>query len=150
VARGSNDKNPALPGYKWYTYSTDGGYTWAPLCPWRYTDGTAFFSPSACSQLLWHRSGRLFWIGNITPLNPRGNRPRYPLVIGEVDTRSLLLRRESVTEIATRQPEDDEQMTLSNFYAHEDRETGEIVIYCTRAHVHGLFTGSAYRYRVTV
>ena len=37
VLRGSNDKKSALPGYKWYTLSTDGGRTFPPAKPWTYT-----------------------------------------------------------------------------------------------------------------
>ena len=37
-----------------------------------YADGGDFYSPSACSQLVLHSSGRLFWIGNIAPQNPNG------------------------------------------------------------------------------
>lgn len=132
VLRGSNDKKAELPGYKWYSLSTDGGRTFPPATAWTYTDGAPFFSPSACSLLLPHSNGRLYWLGNITPENPNGNRPRYPFVMGEVDRETGLLRRASVREIDTRQAGENELLTLSNFFAHEDRETREIVLYMTR------------------
>lgn len=137
VMRGSNDSKGKLAGYRWYSVSSDGGRTWKEPAPWKYTDGQPFFSPSSCSRLIWHSSGDLLWIGNITPTNPRANAPRYPLVIGTVDPESLLLVKESVLEIDTRRPGDHPQMTFSNFYVREDRETKEIVIYCSpigRAH----------------
>jgi hypothetical protein len=107
VLRGSNDRHPELPGYRWFSVSHDGGNRWTVPQPWTYHDGGKFFSPSACSQLLRHSSGRLFWLGNITSENPRGNRPRYPFVIGEVDRVTGLLRRESVRPIDTLQPGED-------------------------------------------
>jgi hypothetical protein len=132
ILRGSNDAKPELPGHKWVSVSSDGGRTWSAPRPWTYDDGVKFFSPSACSQLTDHSSGRLFWVGNITPENPRGNRPRYPLVIGEVDRRNGLLRRDSVRTIDTLQPGEDPLLTLSNFHAREDRRTKEIALHVTR------------------
>jgi hypothetical protein len=58
------------------------------------------------SQLLTHSSGRIFWIGNISSANCRGNHPRHPLVIGEVDPESLLLTRDSVVELDRVQPDE--------------------------------------------
>jgi hypothetical protein len=132
VLRGSNDRKPELPSYRWASFSEDEGRTWTAPAPWTYTSGEMFFSPSACSQLLTHSSGRLYWLGNITPLNPRGNRPRYPFVIGEVDRESGLLVRESIRTVDDKAPEDDAVLTLSNFYAREDRATREIVLHMTR------------------
>ncbi len=132
VMRGSNDANPTLPGYRWSARSTDGGRTWSAPKPWTYTDGKPFFSPSACSQLLLHSSGALFWLGNIAPVNPTGNSPRYPLVIAQVDRQTGLLLRETVTVIDTRGPKDSATVTLSNFSAREDRRTGEILVHLTR------------------
>ena len=138
VLRGSNDRKPDLPGYRWFSVSSDGGWHWTNPQPWTYDDGEPFFSPSSCSQLLRHSSRRLFWLGNITPENPRGNRPRYPFVIGEVDLHSGLLRRDTVHTIDTLQPGEDPRLSLSNFYAREDRRTREIAVHMTR-----LFAGSA-------
>jgi hypothetical protein len=151
VLRGSNDRNPALPGYKWYSVSSDGGRTFPPARSWTYTDGANFFSPSACSLLLPHSNGRLYWLGNITPENPKGNRPRYPFVLGEVDRASGLLRRDSIRTIDTRQNGENEILTLSNFFAHEDRESKEIVLYMTRLFaLNDGWEGDAMRYRITV
>jgi hypothetical protein len=131
-------------------YSKD-AIRWSKPEPWIYSNGKPFYSPSACSQLLHHSSGRLYWIGNITPENPRGNRPRYPLVIGEVDLNSGLLKQESVVTIDTRGAGDHELLTLSNFYAREDRVTREVVVHMTRlfAHSDG-WEGDAFAYRIAV
>jgi hypothetical protein len=149
VLRGSNDKKPDLPGYRWIAYSSDGGWKWTKPEPWTYTGGEPFFSPSSCSQLLRHSSGRLFWLGNISSANPRGNRPRYPFWIGEVDSRSGLLVRESLRVVDDRQPGEDERLTLSNFCAREDRETREIVVHMTRlVAAPGNWSGDAFAYRI--
>ncbi len=143
VMRGSNDKKPQLFGGRWVSFSNDEGRTWTKPELWTYTNGEKFFSPSSCSQLVTHSSGRLFWLGNITPQNPVGNRPRYPLVIGEVDRATGRLREETVAIVADRRPQDSEQITLSNFYAREDRETRELVLHLSRG-------GQPYLYRIKI
>ena len=132
VMRGSNDGRPELPGYKWASLSEDSGYTWSPPVPWTFTDGTPFFSPSACSQLLHHSSGKLLWVGNICHQNPKGNSPRYPLVVGEVAQDSGLLILDTVRLLDDRKPGESAHLTLSNFYVREDRETGELLLHMTR------------------
>jgi hypothetical protein len=132
VLRGSNDRKPELPGWRWVTTSTDGGRSWREAVPWTYHDKTSFYSPSACSQLINHSDGKLYWLGNITPQNPRGNRPRYPFVIGEVDRESGLLIRDSLRTVDDKRAEDDPILTLSNFYAREHRQTKGIAVHMTR------------------
>jgi len=151
ILRGSNDRRPELPSYRWFSMSEDGGRRWTVPQPWTYRDGEPFFSPSACSQLVRHSSGRLFWLGNITSENPLGNRPRYPFVIGEVDRRTGMLRRESVRTIDTLQAGEDPVLSLSNFFAREDRQTREIAVHMTRLFARPEeWAGDAYLYRVAV
>ena len=52
--------------------------------------------------------------------------------MGEVDRRSGLLMRESVRVIDDKGPDDDPLVTLSNFFAREDRESGGIALHMTR------------------
>lgn len=142
VLRGSNggtkDPKHQLPGHRWHAVSTDGGEHWSRPEPWRYADGGAFYSPSSMSQLVAHSSGSVFWIGNICPNNPQGNSPRWPLVIGEVDGRSLQLIRSSVIEIDTQRDDDAEGVELSaHAAAFEDRATGELLLPMQR-HTGGL------------
>jgi hypothetical protein len=132
VLRGSNDRNYNLPGYKWIAFSSDGGFRWSEPKPWTYHDGEPFFSPSACSQLLRRSNGRLYWAGHITAANPRGNRPRYPVWLGEVDQRTGLLIRGSLTKIDDRGAGESEILMLYPPYAREDRETREIAVQMTR------------------
>jgi hypothetical protein len=155
LARGSNSGKAALPGRRWAAVSADGGRTWTPPHPWTYADGGELFSPSACSQLLPHSSGRLFWIGNLSPANPTGNHPRYPLVLGEVDREGGGLRRGTVRVIDDRGPGDGPLLTLSNFSAREDRETGDVLVNLTRLFATSTpeardWTAPAFLYRVPI
>jgi len=127
VLRGSNMRKTELPGYRWYSVSTDNGRTWSQVRPWTFTNGEHFFSPSSCSQLIMHSSGRLFWLGNICAENPDGNLPRRPFVIAEVDQTSLLLKKETLLVIDDLQPGENSRLSLSNFHAFEDRVTHEVV-----------------------
>ncbi|MBU7004140.1 MAG: exo-alpha-sialidase [Theionarchaea archaeon] len=150
VMRGSNDANPDWPGIKWYSTSEDGGRTWGNIEPWTYADGTKFYSPSSCSQLLEHSNGSYYWLGNVTPRNPVGNRPRYPLVIGEVNPESCLLDRNSVMVIENRERGQPIEMSLSNFLAHEDRENGDILLNMSPLFAREFldWTGDAFLYRI--
>ncbi len=151
VLRGSNDRKPELPSHRWYSISEDDGESWRPATTWTFTDGEKFFSPSACSQLLQHSSGKIFWLGNITAENPRGNRPRYPFWIGEVDRATGLLRKDSLGKIDDRQPGEDELLMLSNFLAREDRETKEIVLHLSRLFpLAAGWKGDAFDFRIKV
>jgi hypothetical protein len=151
VMRGSNDKKPSLPGYKWISFSTDGGFDWTVPKPWTFANGEPFFSPSACSQLLRHSNGKLYWVGHISATNPRGNRPRYPVYVGEVDQDSGLLIRDSLTQVDDRRPGDDEILMLYSIYAREDRQTRQIALHMTRlfAFKDG-WVGDALLYRISV
>jgi len=157
VMRGSNDALPELPGHKWMARSPDGGQTWSTPEPWTYTDGEAFHSPSACSQLIPHSSGKLLWMGNICRENPRGNGPRYPIIVGEVDRDSGLLIRNSITTIDDRQPGEHERLTLSNFYAREECGTGDLILHLPRFFAHhppevaqDRWTTDLMKYRITL
>ena len=151
VMRGANDRKPTLPSRRWVSFSEDGGWRWSEPRPWTYSNKREFYSPSACSQLLHHSNGRLYWLGNITPENPRGNRPRYPFVVGEVDRLSGGLIEESIRTVDNRDPGESDLLTLSNFYAREDRVTKEILVHMTRLFAfNDGWQGDAFAYRIRV
>ena len=153
VLRGSNNKKPHLPGRRWVSYSGDQGRTWSKPEPWTYSSGENFFSPAASSQLITHSSGRIFWLGNIAPGPTDGNRPRYPMIIGEVDRRTGLLDRRSVRSVDDRQPGESTLLQIASPNAREDRETGDILVNLTRwgelssPTVYN-WTANAYLYRI--
>jgi hypothetical protein len=134
VMRGSNghgaDPEYKLPGYRWFSISEDGGEHWTDPKPWTYDDGRTFYSPSSMSNLIRHSSGRIFWLGNISEENPRGNLPRWPLVMGEVDRNTLTLIRNSIITLDTKNALDEGRgrIDISHVTAYEDRATGEFVV----------------------
>jgi hypothetical protein len=134
LMRGSNggkmDKDYSLPSRKWYSYSSDDGVTWSKPEPWGYDDGSLFYSPSSMSVLFRHSSGRVFWIGNITPTNAKGNLPRYPLVFGEVNQSTMKLIRSSVLTVDTMKESDADKgrIDISHFSVIEDPQTHEIIL----------------------
>jgi hypothetical protein len=136
IMRGSNggprDPSYKWPSRKWVSVSQDGGYTWSEPEPWTYSDRKPFFSPASMSVLFTHSNGCIYWIGNLSQSNCRANRPRWPLIIGQVDPKTYGLIRESVLVIDTKQA-DEKDINLSHCYAFEDRETGDIVIPTTRS-----------------
>src|SRR5690606_33995313 len=132
--------------------SEAGGHTWSNVAPWTFGDKSTFYSPSSCSQLVPHSGSASLWIGNISPDNPRGNWPRQPLIAGVVDKSSGLLDQNSIYIIDQKEEGDDETLQLSNFYAREDRETGDLIVHCSRL-AHGSPQGwqaDAMLYRVGV
>jgi hypothetical protein len=118
----------ANDGHKWYAVSRDGGLTWGDVKPWTYSDGSPFYSPSSFSQLVKHSDGTHYWFGNITSETPKGNNPRYPLVVGRVDPQTLLLEKDSILVIDDRRAEDSPALQLSNFNLIEDRRTGDFLL----------------------
>lgn len=153
VMRGSNggskDRQYQIPSHRWISTSEDDGRTWSDPVPWTDTDGTAFFSPSSCSQLLAHSNGRFYWLGNISSQNCQANSPRYPFVIAEVDPQSLQLKQNTLLKIDDIVPGEDPSLTLSNFMAHEDRQSGEIILHMSRFFPNK-WHGDAYEYRIGV
>ena len=104
------------------------------------------------STLIRHSNGKLYWIGNITDKNPRGNSPRYSLIIGELDEDKIALKKKSITIIDTRKNNKSEHLQLSNFSVYEDRETKHIVVTLARLISHGIedWTASCILYRIKV
>ena len=131
VARGSDTET--TPGRKWFTVSADGGRTLSPVQEFRYEDGSPFYSPSSIHSFVRSsRNGRLYWLANIDESPPRGNSPRYPLVIAEIDESRVAVRRDSIVTVDDRDEGEPEALQLSNFCVLEDRENGDIEIYLTR------------------
>ena len=161
VMRGSNVVFPPKwegtvenGGHAWTSLSEDGGRAWSPVADLRYDTGDSFYSPSAFSVLLRHTgTGKLVWLGNIIPEPAKGNLPRYPLYIGEMDETILALKRDTLTVIDDRDiRRDSEEVQFSNFHAFEDRESGQIELYMTRygERTSHWLHADAYKYTITM
>ena len=135
-------------------YSIDGGESWSTPEPLRYDDGGKIFSPSSIHRLFRHSNDRLYWIANVCDSNPKGNSPRYPLVIAQLDEDKCAIMRPTLTVIDTRQAGEENTLQLSNFGVYEDRRTKEIVVALPRlfamASAQQDWTAALTRYRITV
>jgi hypothetical protein len=145
---------PVTEGHKWFSLSEDGGKTLTPVAEWKYEDGMPFYSPSSIHRFIRHsQTGTLYWVGNICPAPPSGNSPRYPLIIAEVDEERAALKRNTVTAIDVRGPDDTAAVQLSNFSLFENRETHDFELYLTK---YGQYsakvwqTADCYKYVVTL
>ncbi|MBN2577588.1 MAG: exo-alpha-sialidase [Pirellulales bacterium] len=154
VWRGSNTATTA--GHKWYSVSTDGGLTLSsPVQELKYDDGSSFYSPSSMDRLFRSQAtGKLYWLGNITPSAPNGNSPRYPLVIAEVDEDLVALKKDTVTLIADRQPGEASSVQCSNFKILENPETLELELYMTNIGAEGssapaVWNANSYKYTIS-
>jgi len=158
VLRGSNVGWPDKPGYKWLSFSSDGGTNWTEPIPLPCDDGSTPESSATGSALFRSiKNGRLYWIGNLCLHGERasGNFPRSPLVIAEVQEEPFALRRDSITIIDERAPHEDAGVQMSNFRFYQDRLTGDTVLYLTRygergSHQLDWMMADNYQYRVSV
>lgn len=152
LLRGSD--TPETPGRRWYAVSSDGGMTFGDIRELTYDDGSSFYTPSTMCGLIRHSAtGKLFYVGNISPVPPKGNWPRYPLIIAEVEEKIPALQRDTVTVIDDRQPGQSDQIQFSNFSLLENRETHElellITLYGERPGEHWA-TADCYKYWLSV
>ena len=149
--RGSNDGLDPVqhPGRRWMSLSRDGGKKWSPVTDLRYDTGEQFYAPSCLAKFIRSRkTGKLYWIGNISREPAKGNLPRYPLYIAEVDEKMPALRKSTLTVIDDRSPQDTKAVQFSNFSMLENRETLDLEIFLSRFgekpdHV---FSANAYKY----
>lgn len=154
IMRGSNTGLDITksPGRLWFSVSKDGGLTWNDISDMRYDSGEQFYGPSSISRTVRSsKTGKLYWVGNICNVPPRGNSPRYPLQIVEIDENGPAFRKDTVTVIDDRDPENDsEHLQLSNFSLFENRETQEMEIYLTRLGENGVNWRKANAYKYTL
>ena len=141
------------PAYKYFAVSDDGGLTLSNPEVFRYSDGSYFFSSSSFHRLFRSsKTGKLYWLGNIFPQHTTiPGHPRYPLVIAEIDEKTLGIVKGTVTIIDTRRAGEGELLQLSNFWIIESQEEKNLEIYLTRLYENPdeQFTANVYRYTVT-
>lgn len=150
IMRGSD--TPVSPGRKWYSLSRDGGVTWSPVTDMRYDTGDQCYSSASIHQAFRSsKNGKLYWVGNISQEPPKGNYPRYPLVIVEIDEEGPSFIKDSLTVIDTRDPQvDTDKVQMSNFALLENRESHEVEIYLTRlGENENTWSANAYKYTLT-
>src|SRR5699024_7084105 len=118
----------------------------------RYDTGEQFYSPASIHQTFRSaKTGKLYWIGNISKEPPHGNRPRYPLNIVEIDENGPSFIKDTLTVIDTRDPKvDTDKVQLSNFFLLQDRETDEVELYLTKLGENkNTWSANAYKYTLS-
>jgi hypothetical protein len=135
VCRGDNSMYPEKPGYKWVCFSENGARTWSTPAPLGCDAGPPIESSATGSAFF--RSftdGKLYWMGNlcVRGQRPRGNYPRVPLVVAEVQEEPFALKQDAITIIGDRAPGEPEEVQMSNFRFYQDRRTGDLVVFLTR------------------
>ena len=156
LCRGSNAGIPELPGYKWLCFSEDGGETWSTPKPLTCDDGEPIESSATggtCFRSI--KTGKVYFIGNLCARGERanGNWPRSPLYIAELQEEPFVIKRDTITVIDERGPEDSPKTQISNFRYYQDRETGHVVVFATRFgenDVKQWKKANYYRYRVAI
>ena len=135
VIRASNAGAHELPGYKWLCFSDDDGLNWSKPVPVPATGGPPIESGANGSAFFRSiKNGRLYWMGNLALRGerPKGNWPRSPLVIVEVQEEPFALKRETIFAVDERGYNDSPRVQMSNFRFYQDRATGDVVIFLTR------------------
>jgi hypothetical protein len=156
VCRGDNSMFPERPGYKWLCFSDDDGMTWSNPVPLPCDRGDPIESGANGSAFFRSiMTGKLYWIGNlcIHGVRPKGNWPRTPLVVVEVQEEPFALKRDTITVIDQRSPTECEQVQHSNFRFYQDRENGDLVLFLTRygeRSAREWMLADYYRYRVEI
>jgi hypothetical protein len=139
------------PGRKWLSVSADGGRSWKSPLDLRYDTGEQFYAPATFAKFIRSRkTGKLYWVGNISRDPAEGNGPRYPLYLAEVDEEKAALKKSTLTVIDNRGPGDTEGLQLSNFSLLENGETGDLEIYLSRLGEKpgSVFSANAYKYTI--
>lgn len=62
----------------------------------------------------------------------KGNWPRSPLCLVEVQEEPLARKRDTIFAVEERDYNDSPRVQMSNFRFYQDRETGDVVIFLTR------------------
>ena len=113
------------------------------------------YSSSCSSKLVSHSNGKLYFVGIINSENPKGNLPRYPLCIAEINQQSLRVIKESVFVLDTKPDGMDDTLPesypvdFSNHWAYED-EKGRIVVIAPFRPDLCTFNGVLNRYEISV
>ena len=142
--RAENYGTAGVPPFKWISESSDNGMSWSPVRPLTLVGGREIYSPSTCGYALEHSSGRLFYLSNFydDAAICDGCGPRYKLDIAEVDQQTLELIPETLFTFDRRQPDECQDLALSNFWVWEDRRSRDIVIDCPRAYMQCMAPGN--------
>lgn len=151
VMRCQGNKKLGIPSLKFMTVSRDLGRTWDTPRPVTFDDGTVVNSPASLSSLfVSSKNGRLYWIANILDEPSYDQRPRYPLVLAEMDRETLRVRREGMTVIDTWKEGQPKDVRYTNWGFYQERGTGDLILHMVEEPKISWddLTSDCYRYRV--
>ena len=123
-----------FPCTKFHAVSADGGRTWSDPQPLTYEDGSIVYSTRSMVRVRrWDAAGGTFLITNILARDiERDLTPgRHPLQIAQIDEGTLCVKKDTVTVIEDRAPNQPDSVRFSNFATLEDRETHFLRLYMT-------------------
>ena len=145
-----------IPIFRYCAVSDDSGRTWKNIRPLTYSDGSPLYSPSSYSEFIpSSKNGKWYWIANILDSPTYGNcDPRYPLQIAELDTKTLGIKRDTVSVIQDKPPGEHVLVRYSNFRVYEERGSKDFILLMTQSYSElakgpGL-SYPTYRYRISV
>ena len=129
VMRGSNSGLQGVQGVKFVSISDDQGRTFSDPTPLLFDDGSVMLSSSSLSLMIRASDGRVYYCGVITDQEPKGNWPRYPVCLAEIDPASATVKKDSVIVVVDRHGDDTDKAQYVNHWIYEDpRRNGFVVL----------------------
>ena len=121
--------NPGSPSVKMFSVSEDGGVTWTEPKILTYEDGSYIYSSNAYPDVIRSsKNGRVYVIIN-TSGPTYGCDPRDNLIIAELDTDSLRVKKDMVAIVDTKHSEHHTMIRFSNWTRMQDRYTKNLLLF---------------------
>ena len=115
-----DDDSPGVTSGKMFSVSEDGGRTWSKPMFLKYDDGRTVMCPRSYQDIFFSRKNhRLYAVLNISDVACWNCDPRTHLYIGEIDQKTLALRRDTITPIEQRHQEHHPLVRFSNWQQAE-------------------------------
>ena len=152
-ARLPGDGIPGVTSGKLYSISRDNGAHWSRPEFLRYDDGGTVYSPRSFQDLfVSRRNGKVYAVLSISPEPCWNCDPRNRLSLGEIDTASFTLKRQSIIPVEEMCPDHHPLVRFSNWQQLEDSR-GDLLLFMTIGAAEGCFVRdgwdkSLYCYRV--
>lgn len=152
-ARLPGDGTPGITSGKRYSISRDNGAHWSRPELLRYDDGGIVYSPRSFQDLfVSRRNGKVYAVLSISPEPCWNCDPRNRLSLGEIDSATFTLKRQSVIPVEEMCPDHHPLVRFSNWQQLEDSR-GDLLLFMTIGAAEGCFVRdgwdkSLYCYRV--
>ncbi|MBP5638972.1 MAG: exo-alpha-sialidase [Victivallales bacterium] len=132
-ARLPEDGCPGVISGKMFTISEDGGRSWSRPTFLKYEDGHTVFCPRSYQDIfLSKKNHRLYAVLNISEYPCVNCDPRTHLFIGEIDQKTLCLKRSTITPIEQKHAEHHHLVRFSN-WSQAETPDGKLLLFMTIA-----------------